>query len=653
MKKPLYQRLITIIYWIGGGILLLGALLDSVVNTLTLIDIPSAIVISLSLIGLYILVTVILRFIKIIWVNNEGEGYRVKKLGKEINFSLIGIIVLLWIGALINYSQQPGLPEPVFSQYDQGFKVLILPFHKECEYENKQYDIGQVIQKRLQERNIKESINLQVHYLTDSIDFNNFTAEKADSIRKYHAANMIVYGFYSYSQCEGNTSDKICYNYISDYKEENVREKWAHTEYRMQDFKGLDDIRKGTGQENIDYVIYYITGVSLSLKREFIEALNKFQKIKFDANDERMLNRIANCYYEMRMYDSALKYQKAVLKIRPNNSGYLSNIGASYVCTGKYSDATKYYAMALVKAPDDINCLRNLTFIYLEERDTAKAKEYFDRIVKLVPENDYCNYRELADVYSAMGKSDKANEVYCKYLNHFDSSVYDADDAIEKSKISLDIGDKIRAEKYLKKAVEIDSTYAYGWFKLGEYYLNIKENYLQSLVCLKRVVALHPYDAIAWAMLSIDYYNNNQPGKAIECIEKSLALTEQSAYALGIAAQVYAGTNQMGKAFDCIKKAISLSPNRLSSLKILGDLYLLNNETQKAFETFKKVWNLTKDYKYAYLLAQLAADLRNKKDALHYLTQACKMAPQIKIRAKNNKVLNWLWDTPEFNAIVN
>lgn len=655
MKKPFYQRFLQVTTWIGGGILLLGALLDSLSNTITLVTIPSAFLISLSLIGLYILTTILLHQKKIVWITSSGEAFRITSLGKQINYSLIGIIILLWIGAIVNYPESiknNKEKKPIFSINTQGCKVLILPFQKECEFENKKYDIGQVIQKRLQDINRKDSLNLQVHYLTDSIDFNNFTVVKADSIRKYHAASLIVYGSYSYRQCEDNTTDKICFNYIADDSSENLEDMQTRTGYKMQTFTGLDDIRRGTGQENIDYVIYYIAGVSLSIKKEFSEALKKFQRIPFNRQDERILHKIATCYYEMKNYDKANEYLQALLNIKPNDYAYLNNKGVLYLVTNKIKNAKKCFEKILTQNPTEITALEHITLIYAALRDTIKENEYLDKIIKQLPLNKYSTYMRLGRIYFELGKVGKAKEYYVKLFAMIDSCDYDAEVATELGEISLRIGDTLRAFAYLRKAVEKDSTFSYALFKLGEYYSFIRQDPRQSLACFDKVVKLRPYDPIAWANLGMDYFQIKESDKAIECIERSLALSNQSTYTQYLAAQIYAENNQYIKAIDCMKRSIQISPYNYKYWFLLGNLYSCIKDYQKAFDCLKTCCDLSKKCEYSYTLAELSAKLRQKENALFYLAKACKEVSDIKMFAKSNYAFDWLWNNPDFKAIV-
>lgn len=653
MKKHLYQRILEIITWIGGGILIFGALLDSLSNTISLITIPTVVLLSLCLIGAYILIAVLLHYKRITWTNNAGEAYRITRLGKKTTWSLAGIIILLWTGAIINsrgtaVSQQK---KSIFSTNNPGFKVLILPFQEECELENKKYDIGQVIQKRLEDLSRKDAIHLQVHYLTDSIDFRNFTGGKADSIRKYHQADMIVYGSYSYSQCEGSTKDKICYNYIADYQNESLAAMRAQTEYKMQDFTGLDDIRKGTGQEHIDYVIYYIGGVSLVLKSEFSDALKKFQKIKNYKDNERIMGRIATCYFEMQLYQKALECFEVLLKIKPNEPGYLNNKGVMYLQIRKITEAKKCFEKVLTQDTNNVVVLQHMAVVNAKMRDTAKAKEYFDRIVQLLPKTECAIHKSLGYLHQNMGEMDKAKASFIQYLTLMDKYTYDATTAMELAGISLAISDTARSALYFRKAIEIDSTFVYGWIKLGEYYFKIREDYPQSIECFSQVVKLRPHHSIAWAILGMNYHKTKEPGKAIECIERSLALSDQSAFTQFLAAQIFADKNQYNRAIGCMKTSVQLAPDNDEYQLFLGLLYARTNDYQKAFDILKK-WSTHCDDGFSYLLAELCAKLRQKKNTLHYLAQACKKTSDVKSFAKSNYAFDWLRNSPEFKAIV-
>ena len=54
---------------------------------------------------------------------------------------------------------------PIFDSTDNRFKILILPFNKDCIYEGGKYDIGLVIKNRLDSLKRSDSLSINVHYL--------------------------------------------------------------------------------------------------------------------------------------------------------------------------------------------------------------------------------------------------------------------------------------------------------------------------------------------------------------------------------------------------------------------------------------------------------------------------------------------------------
>ena len=99
-----------------------------------------------------------------------------------------------------------------------------------------------------------DTLNLITHYFNDSLNFENFNEKQADSLMKYHHANQIIYGYYSLRQCEAGDSDKICFNYLTDADRWNLGKKQFKTDYVMIDMAGIDALRNGVGQEDIEYV---------------------------------------------------------------------------------------------------------------------------------------------------------------------------------------------------------------------------------------------------------------------------------------------------------------------------------------------------------------------------------------------------------------
>ena len=144
----------------------------------------------------------------------DPQTVKTAKPGKKVNSWFLGIFLFFLTGPLYNYATTAA-PHKIklnFNPRSGNFRVLILPFDRECTYDGITADIGKIIQKRLQDLKSKDTLGIETHYLTDStLDFKDFTRKDAYELLQATHADLILYGSYSPRQCEGGISDKICF----------------------------------------------------------------------------------------------------------------------------------------------------------------------------------------------------------------------------------------------------------------------------------------------------------------------------------------------------------------------------------------------------------------------------------------------------------
>ena len=95
-------------------------------------------------------------------------------------------------------------------------------------------------------------------------------------------------------------------------------------------------------------------------------------------------------YYQEGKFDLSLKDLEELVEINPEGSGgYFNNIALCYVAMNKFSDAEKSYFKAISRDEKNISFISGLADLYLRMGNEDKAREYYERILMLEPENQY------------------------------------------------------------------------------------------------------------------------------------------------------------------------------------------------------------------------------------------------------------------------
>lgn len=104
MRRPLIQRLLFILGAIGAGVLLLGEYIGSINDAVEFITPTRTYVFSFILVLMWLAIEIYLQERPIDWHIPGGSVLRVTRLGWELRFGLAGVIFLLWMPRLIEWS---------------------------------------------------------------------------------------------------------------------------------------------------------------------------------------------------------------------------------------------------------------------------------------------------------------------------------------------------------------------------------------------------------------------------------------------------------------------------------------------------------------------------------------------------------------------
>lgn len=220
---------------------------------------------------------------------------------------IIGGLVVILLGVFIfidgNKNFKPpkisNSSEPLFDEYDMRYRIMIIPFDEECEYQGSMKDIGKVIELRLEQLNKKDSLNIHVRYVPEFV----VKKEKKDSswegffkrIARVNNADQLIYGAIREENCTNSGLDEICINYVFSGQQKWVN-KLGKTGYNFQP-ASRGDLTQGKLQGDIDFHIYMNAFFSLDINKydkklsyinKIIDSMDISQKNELLARFERM-----------------------------------------------------------------------------------------------------------------------------------------------------------------------------------------------------------------------------------------------------------------------------------------------------------------------------------------------------------------------------
>lgn len=161
-----------------------------------------------------------------------------------------------------------------------------------------------------------------------------------------------------------------------------------------------------------------------------------------------------------KMLNEAIGYLQKAVKIHPGYKNAYLIMGNAYYFLGQYEPAIEAYGHALTIDPNFQDAFKNQAIVLRDagkyageqQNDLIKAETYLMRSYQMAPQ-DVETLRLLGVLNGIKGNHSKASEYFAKVVEFEPGN---ADAYLNLSKALHNAGDEINADKYLKKAQEIN-----------------------------------------------------------------------------------------------------------------------------------------------------------------------------------------------------
>lgn len=319
--------------------------------------------------------------------------------------SLLLVLAVVFLG-VCGYVYSPDIKhyfgfDKIFSKNDKKFKILVLPFQK---LGNTDIAVGETIQKKLQEINIKDTLNIDVRYLSDNKQF-DFSNEKAEEYMYHHDADFVIYGSYEDKERTKEGKDNFSINYQMHYKyfplftlKQPIDEKTIKNLDFAKNFQSgyLEDIRNGKLIGNIEYIVNYISALTDYAGKKYQKAQRKCEKIIMDLGYETydVWNLMGNLCLEMDMNKFALVSFIKTTHLDSTRMENYFNRGVCFLRLKLYEAAKDDFTQAMADSTLAPEAELNRAVAYMLLGDFEKASLYIreDRYKNLRKEKELKGY---------------------------------------------------------------------------------------------------------------------------------------------------------------------------------------------------------------------------------------------------------------------
>lgn len=385
----------------------------------------------------------------------------------------------------------------------------------------------------------------------------------------------------------------------------------------------IEFAKKALEFEKEDYTLYYIIGTAYMSQKNFEESVKYLEKaLELNPEHSQLYNNLGTSYITIGKLDKAYENFVKASEFDPENSITYFNIASILQLKNKHEEACEYFEKAYAIEPSD----SYLVALALSETKCGKydsAITHYKTLISHHPEKDTYQYnlaccyelkedynyaigilahlvmlnpksvsmaQKLANLYVKVNKPIQAKEIYEKILlqGNVNEDLY-----YEFAHICVVTNDTDKAEKILKKVVELNPDHAQAHKDLGVIYLS-KRLFDYAKDEFETAYEIAPDDfGIVFEYANYLHATTNFK-QADEMYARSLEINPENREALAFSALNKLHTNDYEKALEQINHAIAHSVHNAFMLFIAGKVRFAMKDYEGAKEFLIKSYELEK-----------------------------------------------------------
>ena len=409
--------------------------------------------------------------------------------------------------------------------------------------------------------------------------------------------------------------------------------------------KAIELAKKALAYVEDDYTLYYIIGTAYMSDKNFEDSVQYLEKaLKLNPTHAQLYNNLGTSYITIGNLDKAYENYVKASEIEPDNSityfniasilqiqnkhkeacevfrkayeleptdSYLVALALSEVKAGEIENAIEHYKFLITQYPEKHNFQYNLVCCYELIEEYQLAINILQNLVVLNPKSVSMSHK-LANLYLKIGQPMQAKVIYEKIILQGNVS-YDL--YYEFAHICVITNDLDKAEKILKKVVELSPEYAQAHKDLGVIYLG-KRLFDYAKDEFETAYKLNPNNpSILFEYAGYLHATTDFKG-ADEMYAKSLELVPNSPNTLALSALNKTHLKEYDLAKEQIDKALKMANDNAFMLFIAGKIRYLLKDFEDAKTYLIRSYESDNTSECANLLALCYLELENYNQAL-------------------------------------
>ncbi len=310
-------------------------------------------------------------------------------------------------------------------------------------------------------------------------------------------------------------------------------------------------------------------------------------------------------------------FNKALKNADVEKDDILYHIGSSYVQAGEIDKAISYFEKSLKLNPENELALYDLGFFSDQEGQYQKSIEYYNRYLDIDPFN-FSIWFNLGISYNKAGEFEKAVKAYefALALNEdFDQSLFNIGNAYANA------GKYPEAIKSYLEYLELDPENDDAMCYIGECYLNL-EDHFQAEKFYRKSLEINPENDTALFGIGLIMWVEKKWKKGIKYIKQALLIDALNSEYWITLAKLYNDSNQFLAAESALIKAAELESGNSELWLTWVDVFMKHKEIDSAIRILEDGIIKSDDSILKYRMVSLLLEKKQEKKALALLNSA-------------------------------
>lgn len=360
--------------------------------------------------------------------------------------------------------------------------------------------------------------------------------------------------------------------------------------------------------------------------------------------------------YENKEYlNKALDCINSALELYPNFMKATINKGYFLIYLDRDEDALEIVNRLINDNNKNINALNLKAFIYYHREKFDKAFIYFDKVLKIDPEDSTALIYKASRLFL-----DKKLELAFDECNKILKINPDEYEALRLKGIILEYQNKPEeAIKCFERALKISPRSIHIWINRGDINIDLHKNYEKAIKCFNEGLKINPADYKCLLGKYTAFRKNNQYEPALSCLNTVLEINKDNSKvnvdALEAKSEIYFEQKNYNKALKSINKALDIDPENNALLFSKGaTLEFFPNGRRwsdqkylkKSEKIYKKLLDINERHEKAWVnLGTVLFHLEEYNESIECFDEANKI--------DDNIAMSWNGRALSYNALCN